>query len=196
MTGIGLQDFPWVILLSNKYTEGLDCHTNDLSGIVDPGQGLVGGDHGHQVGQRTESVVPTLGSVLLLKVIENLLTNFLSCYLRRKDKGHNKGVDIVDSALEEHQSSDCCKSLLLALEHELPTGAANKSFVINCCNFAVSLHFLLDDPIAKVTDKYSHSTTYKSEGGAELHSCAVSEYEEDIRFERGEQTLGERLGCY
>ena len=73
MTGIGLQDFPWVILLSNKYTEGLDCHTNDLSGIVDPGQGLVGGDHGHQVGQRTESVVPTLGSVLLLKVIENIV---------------------------------------------------------------------------------------------------------------------------
>ena len=51
-----------------------DLHlTNDLRGIVDPGQSLVGGHHGHEVGEGAEAVVQTLGGVLLLKVIENLV---------------------------------------------------------------------------------------------------------------------------
>ena len=98
-----------------------DLHlTNDLRGIVDPGQSLVGGHHGHEVGEGAEAVVQTLGGVLLLG---------------REYEGHDEGVDIVDSTLEEDKGRDSCESLLLSLIHEFPSSAGKeqKSEIIPNC---------------------------------------------------------------
>ena len=78
---------------------------NHLGSIVHPGEGLVGGHHGKQVGEGADVVVGAPSGVLLLV-----------------HKGHDEGVDVVDNTLEEDQSSDAGELLPFPLSILLPGG--------------------------------------------------------------------------
>ena len=84
--------------------------TYHLCWIVDPGESLVGGHHGCQVGQRTDTIIRALCGVFLLG---------------GEYVGHDESVEVVDGTLEEDQGSDGCKSFLFAFKHIFPSSAKN-----------------------------------------------------------------------
>ena len=81
-----------------------------LSGVIDPGECFVTSDHREQVCKTGASVERRFRSVLPL--LEDCVA-------------HDEGVEVVDSTLEEDQSSDSCKPFLFTLEHILSSGAEN-----------------------------------------------------------------------
>ena len=101
---VGFQN-PNIFSIRSKFT--IRPNT-DLCGVIDPGERLVRGHHGRQVGQGAHGVVAALGRVLLRG---------------GEDKGHDEGVEVVDNTLEEHQSCDGGESFLLSLVNIFPPGS-------------------------------------------------------------------------
>lgn len=95
--------------------DGFAGLADDLGGVVDPGERLVRGHHGRQVGQGAHGVVAAPGRVLLR---------------RGKDEGHHESVEVIDNTLEEDQSCDGGESFLLSFVNIFSPGSESMKVIL------------------------------------------------------------------
>ena len=76
-------------------------------------------------------------------------------------EGHDESVEVVDGTLEEDQGSDGSKPFLFTLKHIFSSGAENGFKPKYMYFISFHLHLLLDDSVAEIADKYTHSADCK-----------------------------------